>query len=45
MRKEGERLVIEPTRPKSLLAVLKTLNKLEEDFAPVADGAPQPVDW
>ncbi|MBN8607695.1 MAG: AbrB/MazE/SpoVT family DNA-binding domain-containing protein [Caulobacterales bacterium] len=44
MRKEGERLVIEPTAPPSLLALLKTLNPIEEDFAPMPDPAPEPVE-
>jgi antitoxin VapB len=34
MRKEGQRLIIEPTPPKSLLAVLATLKPIEEDFPP-----------
>jgi antitoxin VapB len=32
MRKEGDRLVIEPAPPKSLLAVLATLEPLDDDF-------------
>jgi antitoxin VapB len=44
MRKEGERLVIEPVAPQSLLALLKTLKPIEEDFAPAPDPAPDPVD-
>ena len=32
MRKEGDRLIIEPTQPKSLLAVLATLQPLDEVF-------------
>ena len=32
MRKEGQRLIIEPVPPKSLLAVLGSLPTLEEDF-------------
>jgi antitoxin VapB len=35
MRKEGDRLIIEPAGPKSLLAVLATLAPLDEDFPPV----------
>jgi|SRR5580692_3829566 hypothetical protein len=31
MRKEGEKLIIEPTPPGSLLALLATLKPLEED--------------
>ncbi len=44
MRKEGERLIIEPTAPKSLLALLATLEPLDEDFPPIADPAPEPID-
>jgi antitoxin VapB len=44
MRKEGERLIIEPTPPKSLLALLGTLSPLEEDFPPIPDPAPDPVE-
>ncbi len=44
MRKEGERLIIEPAPPKSLLAVLSTLQPLDEDFPPINDSAPSPVD-
>ena len=44
MRKEGERLVIEPAAPPSLLALLSTLKPIEEDFAPISDPVPEPVD-
>jgi antitoxin VapB len=44
MRKEGERLIIEPAPPKSLLAVLATLVPLGEDFPPIPDLPPGPVD-
>ena len=44
MRKEGERLVIEPAAPQSLLALLKTLQPIDEDFAPIDDPAPGLVD-
>jgi len=44
MRKEGDRLIIEPAPPKSLLAVLATLAPLEEDFPPIPDRAPDRVD-
>jgi antitoxin VapB len=43
IRKEGERLIIEPSPPKSLLALLATLAPLEEDFPPIADLPPDPV--
>ncbi len=44
MRKEGDRLIIEPTPPKSLLAVLATLAPLGDDFPPIGDLPPDPVD-
>ncbi len=37
MRKEGDRLIIEPAPPRSLLALLATLEPLDDDFAPIAD--------
>lgn len=37
MRKEGSRLIIEPVPPKSLLAVLATLEPIDEDFPPIPD--------
>ena len=43
MRKEGDRLIIEPAPPKSLLAVLATLVPLHEDFPPIEDLNPDPV--
>lgn len=45
LRKEGDRLVIEPAPPRSLLAVLATLDSIDEDF-PVIDELPHsPVDF
>jgi len=44
MRKEGDRLIIEPAPPKSLLAVLATLTPLREDLPPISDLPPDPVD-
>jgi antitoxin VapB len=44
MRKEGERLVIEPAAPQSLLALLATLKPLDEDFPPIPDRVPEPVE-
>ena len=44
IRKEGERLIIEPAPPQSLLALLATLAPVEEDFPPIADLAPDPVE-
>jgi antitoxin VapB len=43
MRKDGDRLIIEPAPPKSLLAVLATLESLDEDFPPIPDSPPDPV--
>ena len=43
LRKEGERLIIEPAPPRSLLAVLATLTPLHEDFPPIADPPPGSV--
>lgn len=37
IRKEGERLIIEPGPPRSLLAVLELLEPLDEDFPPIPD--------
>jgi antitoxin VapB len=44
IRKEGERLIIEPASPKSLLALLATLAPIEEDFPPIPDLPPDPVE-
>jgi antitoxin VapB len=44
MRKEGERLIIEPAPKKSLLAVLARLEALDGDFPPIEDLPPEPVD-
>jgi antitoxin VapB len=44
MRKEGERLIIEPAPLKSLLALLATLAPLDEDFPTIPDPAPEPVE-
>jgi antitoxin VapB len=37
MRKEGDRLIIEPAPPRSLLALLATLEPIDEDFPIVAE--------
>ncbi len=44
MRKEGSRLIIEPAPAKSLLALLATLTPLNDDFPPILDLPPHPVD-
>lgn len=35
MRKEGNRLIIEPIPPRSLLVLLATLEPIEEDFGAI----------
>ena len=45
IRKEGERLIIEPAPPKSLLALLATLAPLDEDFPQISDPPPEPVEF
>jgi antitoxin VapB len=44
IRKEGQRLIIEPAPPRSLLAVLSRLPTLEEDFPLIDDSPPDPID-
>jgi antitoxin VapB len=44
VRKEGERLIIEPAPARSLLALLATLMPLDEDFPPIPDAPPDAVE-
>ena len=44
IRREGERLIIEPAPQKSLLAVLDNLSTLEEKFPPIRELATDQVD-
>lgn len=44
IRKEGQRLIIEAAPPRSLLAVLATLQTLDENFPPIEDPPAEPVD-
>jgi len=44
IRKDGPRLIIEPAKPKSLLAVLASLKPLDEDFPPIAELDLDPVE-
>lgn len=44
MRKEGDRLIIEPTKPKSLLAVLATLRPIDEAFPRIRELPVDPID-
>lgn len=44
MRKEGQRLIIEPVETKSLLALLATLEPIEDEFPAIADLPVDPVE-
>ncbi|HEX8213265.1 MAG TPA: AbrB/MazE/SpoVT family DNA-binding domain-containing protein [Longimicrobium sp.] len=44
LRKEGERLIIEPAPPQSLLALLASLEPLDEDFPPIPELPMDSVD-
>ena len=43
MRKDGDRLIIEPAAPNSLLALLASLAPLDEEFPPIPDPPPEIV--
>lgn len=42
--KDGNRLLVEPAPPHSLLAVLATLQPIEEDFPPIEELPDEPFD-
>jgi antitoxin VapB len=42
MHRDGDRLVIEPVRRRGLVALLKTMQPLEEDFPEIDDPVPTP---
>ena len=44
MRKEGEKLIVEPVPPKSLLSVLATLTPLDEELPEISDSRPRAVE-
>jgi len=44
MRKEGDKLIIEPMRKLDLLEYLATLEPLDEDFPEIEDLPPEPFD-
>lgn len=44
MRRDGERLIIEPAPTGSLLALLASWEPLDEQFPAIADPPPEPVD-
>jgi antitoxin VapB len=43
MRREGERLIIEPARTGSLVEYLATLEPLDEELPAITDSPPEPV--
>jgi len=43
MRREGARLIIEAAAPQSLIALLATLEPLDEDFPDIPDPLAAPV--
>lgn len=43
LRKEGDRLIIEPAPARSLVAWLRTQEPLDEDFPDIEDAQPEPV--
>ena len=44
LSKDGDRLIIEPASPRSLLAVLDGLEPLDEEFPPIEELPLDPVD-
>jgi len=44
LRKEGERLIIEPAPPRSLLALLATLQPIDDEFPPIPELPTDSVD-
>ena len=42
IHRDGDRLVIEPVRKRGLIALLKTMKPLEEDFSEIEDSVPAP---
>jgi antitoxin VapB len=40
MHRDGDRLVIEPLRKRGLVALLKTMKPLEQDFPEIEDPVP-----
>lgn len=42
MHRDGERLVIEPVRKRGLVALLKTMEPMDDDFPEIDDPAPAP---
>jgi len=45
LRKDGDRLILEPALTASLLGLLKTLTPLKEDFPEIDDPLPEDVEF
>ncbi len=43
IRKDGDRLILQPAPPQSLLVLLRTLGPIAETFSDIDDPAPEPV--
>jgi antitoxin VapB len=43
LRKEGDRLILEPALPASLLKRLATLRRIDDELPPIGDPHPAPV--
>jgi antitoxin VapB len=43
IRREGDKLIIEPAPPQSLLSLLAGLPSIDEDFPDIEDPPPSPV--
>ncbi len=44
MERDGDRLVIEPVRKRGLVALLKTMKPISEEFPEIDDSVPAPED-
>jgi antitoxin VapB len=44
MRKEGDRLIVEPLRRKSLIELLDSWEPIDEEFPEIDDPPPEPVE-
>jgi antitoxin VapB len=44
LRREGNQIILEAIRPSPLLALLATLQPIEDDFPEISDRLPEPVD-
>lgn len=44
IRKEGDRLIVEPTKRLTLLGLLSGWDALADEFPEIDDAAPEPVD-